>query len=65
MKRLLLTTVTLLALAFTTASIASANAGPHTSHGTATSSCVSFHRINAAIGNQSLIIQDTYAMCMS
>ena len=65
MKRLLLATVIVLALTFTTAGVVSADGGPHGSYTTTTDACAWCHRANTGSEAELFVASDTYTLCMS
>jgi predicted CXXCH cytochrome family protein len=64
-KKLLLVTVVVLAMALAIVGLASANGGPHGGYTATTDACAGCHRAHTAIGPNLLIDISTYAFCMS
>lgn len=65
MKKVLMITVAVLALAFATAGLAYANGGPHGGYAPTTDGCAGCHRAHTAIGPNLLVDTSTYDLCMS
>ena len=65
MKKFLLLLVLGLVLVLGTASMVSANAGPHGGYTATTDACAGCHRAHTATGPQLLVESSTYALCMS
>jgi len=65
MKKVLMITVAVLALAFATAGLAFANGGPHGGYAPTTDGCAGCHRAHTAPGPNLLVDTSTYDLCMS
>ncbi len=65
MRKLILATVVVLALALTMVGLASANGGPHGGYTATTDACAGCHRAHTAIGPRLLVRSSTYDLCIS
>ncbi len=65
MKKLILVTVVVLALALAMVGLTSANNGPHGGYTATTDACAGCHRAHTAAGPKLLIEDSTFALCMS
>ncbi len=65
MKKLLLVSVVVVALALAIVGLTSANGGPHGDYTATTDACAGCHRAHTATGAKLLVAADTYTLCMT
>ncbi len=65
MKKLLIVSALMFALALLMVGLASANAGPHGGYTATTDACAGCHRAHTASGAKLLVAADTYSLCMT